>query len=95
MPYFGAIIIRNPGPATKLEIMGVNGWPQEGFTTWDGAKAELDKALQPGDTGDVITLFEEAECDGAPQIELYDRDQALEEGVIEENEEESEEIHST
>ena len=90
MPYFGGIIIKNPGPDTVLELVGLNGFPEPMFDTFDRTEAALKAHASPGDLVRVFTLFDPNE-DGVehPQLEIYDGALAIKAGVIEEEDPDS------
>lgn len=79
MKQFGLLIVHNPGPDTKIELVGMEG--DEGNKNFEsGAEAvtELEERLKAGGLGKILVMHENN------QLCLWDtRQELLDEGLIE------------
>lgn len=71
MPDFGYVIIRNPGPETRLEYGGMTGEPYGNFASASAAWAAAQAAAAPGDQIHLLTHYAEAEGDGVNQLAAH------------------------
>lgn len=86
MPNFGYLIIRNPGPATSVEIGGLRGHDDEDTDAFTKCQAAVDAAIAAGHQAHVLVAFEPDESDGQVQVEMYSIGDAAENGALDDEE---------
>lgn len=89
MPSFGVLVIDRPGRHTKVRINGLAGHSGGDLGTFTEAEEIAKIERLAGNQAHVLVLFDADEGDGSPQLEVYDRKQAEENGCLTDEEAEA------
>jgi hypothetical protein len=85
MAEFGALIIENPGPETRIRYEDLTGCEPE-LKIYSDAEKIVQQAIAVGGLAHVLVIFPGDECDGYIQLCAYDRQEAADAGVLNEKE---------